>query len=73
MPMFEFRDSEDDRIGRAAPRPKPPVAVAAPRHARPDLRAAAIEIIRNLTVLTLLAIGTLALILLLCSLYGTGQ
>jgi hypothetical protein len=73
MPMLEFRNSGDDRIGRAAARPKPPVAVAAPRHARPNLKAAASEIIRNLTVLTLLGIGTLALRLLLSSLYGTGH
>lgn len=69
MASFEFAHSEEDRIGWAAPPPKPAIASAASPRAKAGTRAA-IDIAKTFAVLMLIAIGMLALRLLLSLPHG---
>jgi len=73
MSAFNLSGSEDDRIGRAAPRPKPPAAPGAAPGAMPGATTgtgAAFHFLKNLAVLVLIAIGTFALCQLLLFSYN---
>jgi hypothetical protein len=69
MAAFGFSGSEDGRIGGVAPRPRPMFASAGSQRAKAGARPA-IQIVKSFAVLILIVISTLALLLLLSSLYG---